>query len=591
CHVSIITINDDKNLALKMIRSSCMQLFSYAIKELWPESKIAGNQISDEGFSYDVDVSNKLKQRDLYVIEKKMQEIAYRNYDILKKEISVQEAKLTFQKLSEPYKFLLFNNDKFNNKKKISLYYHENHVDYTEELQLPNIRFCRYFKIQSISGVYWLGDVHNKMLQRVYVIVWATNKHLQLYFSRIKELEKRDHRLVGKKLDLYHIQEESPGMVFWHHNGWIIFKELETFIREKLKIFNYQEVKSPTILDQIIWKKSGHWENYKESIFTTISEKHQYCLKPMNCPAHIQIYNQKLRSYKELPMRIAEFGSCHRNESSGSLHGLMRIRAFTQDDAHIFCTTNQIRSEVHHCIKMIYDIYNIFGFQEIKVKFSSRPKKRIGDDTTWDYAEKDLIRVLQENNLPFEYQAGEGAFYGPKIEFLLLDSLNRMWQCGTIQLDFYLPKRLNAFYINEDNDRIVPVMIHRAILGSIERFLGILIEEYSGSFPLWLAPYQVLIVSISKTQSSYVTSLKNRILDSGLRVEIDIRNVTIGLKVKDFISKKIPYMLICGDSEVARNVVTIRTRSGKIFKHYNIDYFIAILLKDNKNRSINELEE
>lgn len=590
CKINIITMNN-KEIALKMLRYSCMQLFSYAIKVLWPDAKMANNQLINEGFYYDVDMKYRIQQSDLITIETKMQEIARKNYNIFKKVVSCQEAQLTFQKLSESYKFLLLNDSKYKRKEQIILYYHENHVDFTKGLQLPNIRFCRNFKIQKFSGVYWLGNIHNKILQRIYITVWNTNKQLSLYLNKLKESERRDHRKIGKQLDLYHIQEKSPGMVFWHNNGWIIFKELVAFIREKLKIFEYQEVKSPIILDKKLWKRSGHWDNYKDSMFVTFSEKRSYCIKPMNCPAHLQIFNQRLISYKELPIRMAEFGSCHRNETSGSLHGLMRIRAFTQDDAHIFCTKSQIRSEINHCIKMIYNVYNVFGFKEIKVKFSSRPKHRIGNDKTWDEAERDLIDVLKENDLSFEHQEGEGAFYGPKIELILLDSLNRMWQCGTIQLDFYLSKRLKSFYIDKNNKRKTPVVIHRAILGSIERFIGILIEEYSGSLPLWLSPIQVMIINITDNHIDYVNSLKNSLVNHGIRVKIDIRNVTMGFKIKEFIISKIPYMLICGDHELEQTSVTIRTRSGRVFKNFNFDNFISILLKENNTRSFCKLEE
>jgi len=591
CKVNIITINNNKEIALKVIRYSCMQLFSYAIKLLWPDAKMGDNQLISEGFYYDIDMKHKIQQNDLTIIEKKMRDLAHTNYNIFKKVMSCEEAQLTFQKLSESYKFLLLKGSEYNKKEKISLHYHENHVDFTKVVQLPNIRFCRFFKIQRFSGVYWLGNIHNRVLQRIYITVWSTDKQLTLYLNKLKESKKRDHRKIGKKLDLYHIQEESPGMVFWHNNGWIIFKELVAFIREKLRIFEYEEVKSPMMLDKQLWQKSGHWDNYKDSMFITFSEKYSYCIKPMNCPAHLQIFNQKLRSYKDLPIRMAEFGSCHRNEPSGSLHGLMRIRAFTQDDAHIFCTKSQIRSEINHCIKMIYDVYSIFGFKQIQVKFSSRPLNRIGDDKTWDDAEQDLIEVLKDNKLEFEYQEGQGAFYGPKIELILLDSLSRMWQCGTIQLDFYLPKRLKSFYIDKSNNRRTPVIIHRAILGSIERFIGILIEEYSGSLPLWLSPVQVTIISISDNHIEYVNLLRNRLISYGIRIKIDVRSITMSLKIKEFIVSKVPYMLICGNNEVKTSMVTVRTRNGKIFKNFDFNKFVSVLLNENNTRGFCNLEE
>ncbi|MDE5285244.1 MAG: threonine--tRNA ligase, partial [Buchnera aphidicola] len=431
-----------------------------------------------------------------------------------------------------------------------SLYYHEKYIDIDMGMQVFNIKCCQYFKLQNISGVYWKNNNKNKMLQRIYGTSWSSKKDLNKYLHYIAEIDKRDHRKIGKLLQLYHFQPESPGMVFWHHYGWIIFNQLENFIRLKLKKYKYQEVKTPLLIDKEMWKKSGHWENYQDSIFTTTSENKEYCIKPMNCPGHVQIFNDGIKSYRDLPIRMSEFGSCHRNESSGSLHGLMRIRNFTQDDAHIFCTKNQIRNEINNCIQMVYNVYSVFNFKKILVKLSTRPQKRIGNDFLWDQAEQDLSDMLLQNNLLFERQEGEGAFYGPKIEFILQDSLNRHWQCGTIQLDFYLPDRLHSFYIDENNTRQIPIMIHRAILGSIERFIGILIEENSGNLPTWLSPIQVVIVSFYNIPNDYITKLIKQFSKKNIRTELDIRNEKIGLKIREHTLRKVPYILIYGEKEI-----------------------------------------
>ncbi|AKC60514.1 threonine--tRNA ligase [Blochmannia endosymbiont of Camponotus (Colobopsis) obliquus] len=403
-------------------------------------------------------------------------------------------------------------------------------------------------------------------------------------------MDARDHRKLGKQLDLYHMQEEAPGMVFWHNNGWIILHELKKFIRTKLKVYQYQEVKSPIMMDRVLWDKTGHWENYAEHIFSTVSENRDYCIKPMNCPGHIQIFNQSLKSYKDLPIRMAEFGNCHRNEPSGSLHGLMRVRSFLQDDAHIFCTISQVREEIKNCIKMTYDIYATFGFNKIIVKLSTRPEKRIGNDTLWDVAEHDLSSILTEIGVSFTYQKFEGAFYGPKIEFSLLDCLDRTWQCGTVQLDFSLPHRLNAFYINKKNERIAPIMIHRAILGSIERFIGILTEEFSGFYPTWLAPIQVVLMNITSDQTDYILKLAQKLSQHNIRIKLDLRNKKIGFKIREHTLHRIPYMLVCGNKEINMNKVAVRTFRGKTLGHYDINIFIKKILYEIKNYGLNQLE-
>ena len=484
-NLEIITAKDEDGL--EIIRHSCAHLLGHAIKQLFPDVKMAIGPTIENGFYYDVDLDRSLTQEDIDAIEKRMLELAKTNYDVIKTPVSWQEARDTFEKRGEPYKMAILD-ENIERTATPALYHHEEYIDMCRGPHVPNMRFCQHFKLMKVAGAYWRGDSKNKMLQRIYGTAWADKKQLEEYLTRLEEAAKRDHRKIGKALDLYHMQEEAPGMVFWHNDGWTIFRELETFVRTKLKEYDYQEVKGPFMMDRVLWEKTGHWQNYGDLMFTTQSENREYAIKPMNCPGHVQIFNQGLKSYRDLPIRMAEFGSCHRNEPSGSLHGLMRVRGFTQDDAHIFCTEDQIESEVTSCIKMFYDIYSTFGFQNIQVKLSTRPEKRIGADDMWDRAEAGLAAALAHNGLEYEIQEGEGAFYGPKIEFALRDCLDREWQCGTIQLDFALPGRLNASYVAEDNDRRTPVMIHRAILGSIERFIGIITEEYAGFFPAWLAP-------------------------------------------------------------------------------------------------------
>ncbi|MDQ6569713.1 MAG: threonine--tRNA ligase, partial [Haemophilus parainfluenzae] len=466
-NLEIITAKDEDGL--EIIRHSCAHLLGHAIKQLFPDVKMAIGPTIENGFYYDVDLDRSLTQEDIDAIEKRMLELAKTNYDVIKTPVSWQEARDTFEKRGEPYKMAILD-ENIERTATPALYHHEEYIDMCRGPHVPNMRFCQHFKLMKVAGAYWRGDSKNKMLQRIYGTAWADKKQLAEYLTRLEEAAKRDHRKIGKALDLYHMQEEAPGMVFWHNDGWTIFRELETFVRTKLKEYDYQEVKGPFMMDRVLWEKTGHWQNYGDLMFTTQSENREYAIKPMNCPGHVQIFNQGLKSYRDLPIRMAEFGSCHRNEPSGSLHGLMRVRGFTQDDAHIFCTEDQIESEVTSCIKMVYDIYSTFGFQNIQVKLSTRPEKRIGADDMWDRAEAGLAAALAHNGLEYELQEGEGAFYGPKIEFALRDCLDREWQCGTIQLDFALPGRLNASYVAEDNDRRTPVMIHRAILGSIERF-------------------------------------------------------------------------------------------------------------------------
>ena len=586
--LEIITAKDEDGL--EIIRHSCAHLFGHAIKQLFPDVKMAIGPTIENGFYYDIDLDRSLTQEDLDVIEKRMLELAKTNYDVVKKRVTWQEARDTFEKRGEPYKMAILD-ENIERTATPALYHHLEYIDMCRGPHVPNMRFCQHFKLQKVAGAYWRGDSKNKMLQRIYGTAWADKKQLAEYLTRLEEAAKRDHRKIGKALDLYHMQEEAPGMVFWHNDGWTIFRELETFVRTKLKQYDYQEVKGPFMMDRVLWEKTGHWQNYADLMFTTQSENREYAIKPMNCPGHVQIFNQGLKSYRDLPIRMAEFGSCHRNEPSGSLHGLMRVRGFTQDDAHIFCTEDQIESEVTSCIKMVYDIYSTFGFTNIAVKLSTRPENRIGSDEMWDRAEAGLAAALAHNGLEYEIQEGEGAFYGPKIEFALRDSIGREWQCGTVQLDFALPGRLDATYVAEDNSRKTPVMIHRAILGSIERFIGIITEEYAGFFPAWLAPTQAVVMNITDSQADYVQKVAKQLSDVGLRVKTDLRNEKVGFKIREHTLRRVPYMLVCGDKEIAEGKVAVRTRKGADLGTFTVEEFAAILKNQVRSRELKLLNE
>ncbi|MBF0751086.1 MULTISPECIES: threonine--tRNA ligase [unclassified Pasteurella] len=586
--LEILTAKDEDGL--EIIRHSCAHLLGHAIKQLFPDVKMAIGPTIENGFYYDVDLDRSLTQEDIEAIEKRMLELAKTNYDVVKKRVTWQEARDTFEQRGEPYKMAILD-ENIERTATPALYHHQEYIDMCRGPHVPNMRFCHHFKLQKVAGAYWRGDSKNKMLQRIYGTAWADKKQLAEYLQRLEEAAKRDHRKIGKALDLYHMQEEAPGMVFWHNDGWTIFRELETFVRTKLKEYDYQEVKGPFMMDRVLWEKTGHWQNYGDLMFTTQSENREYAIKPMNCPGHVQIFNQGLKSYRDLPIRMAEFGSCHRNEPSGSLHGLMRVRGFTQDDAHIFCTEDQIESEVTSCIKMVYDIYSTFGFTDIYVKLSTRPENRIGSDEMWDRAEAGLAAALAHNHLEYEVQEGEGAFYGPKIEFALRDSLGREWQCGTVQLDFALPGRLEASYVAEDNGRKIPVMIHRAILGSIERFIGIITEEYAGFFPAWLAPTQAVVMNITDSQADYVKQVAKQLSDAGLRVKTDLRNEKVGFKIREHTLRRVPYMLVCGDKEIAEGKVAVRTRKGMDLGTFSVEEFAEILKKQVRNRELKLLNE
>ena len=579
----ILTVKDEESL--EFIRHSCAHLLGHAVKQLFPDVKMAIGPVIDKGFYYDIDLEHKLTQEDLDAIEKRMLQLAKTNYDVVKKKVSWQEARDTFEARGETYKMEILD-ENVSKDDQPGLYHHEEYVDMCRGPHVPNMKFCHHFKLMSVAGAYWRGDSDNKMLQRIYGTAWADKKQLKAHLNHLEEAAKRDHRKIGKALDLWHWQEDAPGMVFWHNNGWTIYRELEDFVRVKLEEYGYDEVKGPLMMDRTLWEKSGHWDKYAENMFTTHSEHREYAIKPMNCPGHVQIFNQGLKSYRDLPLRMAEFGTCHRNEPSGALHGLMRVRGFTQDDAHVFCTEDQVQEEVLGCIRMVFDTYQTFGFENIKVMLSTRPEKRIGTDEMWDKAESDLEKALQEYGIDYELLPGEGAFYGPKIEFTLFDCLDRAWQCGTVQLDFALPERLGASYVAENNDRRIPVMIHRAILGSIERFIGILTEEFAGLFPTWLAPQQAVILNITDKQADFCHDLAKKLQKHGIRANADLRNEKIGFKIREHTLSRVPYMLVVGDQEMEAGEVAVRTRKGVDLGKIPVDDFIKMVSGEINSRSL-----
>lgn len=581
--LQIITARDEEGL--EIIRHSCAHLIGHAIKQLWPDTKMAIGPVIDNGFYYDVEMSHSLTQDDLQKLEKRMQELAKTNYDVIKKKVSWQEARDTFEGRGESYKMEILD-ENIPKDSRPGLYHHEEYIDMCRGPHVPNMRFCQHFKLMKVAGAYWRGNSDNKMLQRIYGTAWADKKALNAYLTRLEEAEKRDHRKIGKTLDLFHWQEEAPGMVFWHNDGWSIYTELEKFVRQMLRKYQYDEVKGPLMMDRVLWERSGHWDKYAENMFTTESEKREYAIKPMNCPGHVQIFNQGLKSYRDLPLRMAEFGCCHRNEPSGALHGLMRVRGFTQDDAHIFCTEEQMLDEVCLCIDMIYDAYKAFGFEKIAVKLSTRPEQRVGSDEIWDKAEKALADALDSKGIEFQYLPGEGAFYGPKIEFTLYDCLDRAWQCGTVQADFSMPGRLGSTYVAEDGERKVPVMIHRAVLGSLERFIGILTEEFAGFFPLWLAPQQVVVMNITDNQAEYAKKCVQKLQELGFRAKSDLRNEKIGFKIREHTLKRIPYMLVVGDKEMEAGEVAVRSRRGDDLGKMNLEAFIALAQQEVAEKTI-----
>ncbi len=557
--LSIITDKDAEGLEL--IRHSTAHLLAYAVKELFPEAQVTIGPVIENGFYYDFSYARPFTPEDLAAIEKRMAELVKLDLPIVRRVLPRDEAVAYFKRIGEHYKAEIISSIPAD--QEVSLYSEGEFTDLCRGPHVPSTGKLKVFKLMSVAGAYWRGDHRNEMLQRIYGTAWAKKEDLDAYLHRLEEAEKRDHRKLAKQLDLFHMQDDAPGMVFWHPNGWTIWQEVEQYMRTKFREYGYLEVRTPTILDRTLWEKSGHWENYRDNMFTTHSEARDYAVKPMNCPGHVQIFNHGLHSYRDLPMRLAEFGSCHRNEPSGSLHGLMRVRGFIQDDAHIFCAERQIESEVADFIVMLQKIYADFGFNDVLVKLSTRPEKRVGSDETWDKAETALAAALKQNKLEYDLQPGEGAFYGPKIEFSLKDTLGRVWQCGTIQLDFNLPVRLGAEYVDEDNTRKAPVMLHRAILGSLERFIGILIEHHAGAFPLWLSPVQLVVMNISQAQEDYTAWVANTLREAGFRVQIDLRNEKITYKIREHSLQKLPYQLIVGDKEVAAGLVAVRNRKGE----------------------------
>lgn len=572
--LTIFTPRDEDGV--EIIRHSCAHLLGHAFKQMWPEAKMAIGPTIDNGFYYDVELEHILTEEDVAALEKRMLELAKSNYEVVKKKVSWQEAVDVFEARGEDYKLEILNDDIAKDDQP-GLYHHEEYVDMCRGPHVPNMRFCHHFKLLRTSGAYWRGDSDNKMLQRIYGTAWSDKKQLKQHLKFLEEAAKRDHRKIGKKLNLFHIQEEAPGMVFWHPHGWSIYTAIETYMRQVLSVNGYQEIKTPQVVDRTLWEKSGHWDKFRENMFTVESESRDYAVKPMNCPCHVQVFNQGLKSYRDLPLRLAEFGSCHRNEASGTLQGLMRVRGFVQDDAHIFCEEAAIQEEVSVFTDLLFDVYKDFGFEDVLIRLSTRPPERVGSDEVWDKSEKALADALNAKGLDWIELPGEGAFYGPKIEFSLRDCLGRVWQCGTIQVDFSMPGRLGAQYVAEDGSRHTPVMLHRAVLGSFERFIGILIEHYEGAFPAWLAPTQAVLLNITDNQREYVQKVEKSLQNSGFRVVSDLRNEKIGFKIREHTLQKVPFLLVVGDKEVESGTVSVRARGGEDLGSLNLDAVEALL--------------
>jgi len=575
----IFTPKDEDGI--EIIRHSCAHLLGHAVKQLFPDVKMAIGPTIENGFYYDIDLEHKLTDEDVIAIEERMRELAKTEYDVIKKNVSWQEAYDAFSARGESYKLEILDRD-IPKDATPGLYHHEEYVDMCRGPHVPNMRFCAHFKLMRVSGAYWRGDSNNKMLQRIYGTAFADAKQLKAYITQMEEASKRDHRRLGRQLDLFHMQDEAPGMVFWHPKGWTVYKTIEDYMRIKQQRNGYQEISTPQIVDLTLWQRSGHADKFAEGMFTLKTDERDFAVKPMNCPCHVQVYNQGLKSYRELPLRLAEFGSCHRNEPSGSLHGIMRVRGFTQDDAHIFCTEEQIQGEVANFIDLLHEVYADFGFlrEDLIYRLSTRPEQRVGSDEVWDKAEKSLADALNAQDLPWVELPGEGAFYGPKIEFSLKDSIGRVWQVGTIQVDFSMPGRLDAQYVAEDGSRQVPVMLHRAVLGSFERFIGILIEHYEGQFPLWLAPQQAMVLNITDKQAPYITNIVEKLQEAGIRAVSDLRNEKIGFKIREHTLSKIPYLLVAGDKEVEQGTVTVRTRKGEDLGSFTVEALIERLKQE-----------
>ena len=585
--LSIVTEKDSD--ALEILRHSCAHLLAMAVKELFPTAQVTIGPVIEDGFFYDFAFERSFTMDDLAKIEKRMEELAAKDTPVIRSVMSRPDAIKLFESMGEQYKVEIIGS--IPGEEDLSFYQQNDFIDLCRGPHVPSLGKLKAFKLMKVAGAYWRGDSNNAMLQRVYGTCWANKKDLQAYLMRLEEAGKRDHRKLGKQLGLFHVQEEAPGMVFWHPNGWTMYQVLEQYMRQVQRDNGYLEVKTPQVVDRVLWERSGHWSNYADNMFTTHSESRDYAIKPMNCPCHVQIFNQGLKSYRDLPLRLAEFGACHRNEPSGSLHGLMRVRGFTQDDAHIFCTEEQIGKEAADFIALTLQVYKDFGFDEVALKLSTRPVKRVGSDELWDSAEAAMAKALNDAGLDWELQPGEGAFYGPKIEFSLKDCLGRVWQCGTLQLDFNLPTRLDASFVAEDNTRRPPVMLHRAILGSFERFIGVLIEHYAGLLPPWLAPVQAVVMNITDHQAEASQKFVNQLKAQGFRVLSDLRNEKIGFKIRERTLERIPYLLVVGDREVEQNTVSVRTRDGKDLGSMSIPEFADKLRADIALRGRVSLEK
>ncbi|OJY59399.1 threonine--tRNA ligase [Thiobacillus sp. 0-1251] len=573
--LAIVTAKDAE--ALDLIRHDAAHIMAQAVQELYPGTQVTIGPAIEDGFYYDFARAEPFTPDDLVAIEKRMDEIVKRDLPIQREVWDREEAMKVFADLGETYKVQIID-EVIPQGEELSIYRQGDWFDVCRGPHLPSTgKLPRAFKLMKLAGAYWRGDSKNAMLQRIYGTAWAKKEDLEAYQHRLEEAEKRDHRRLAKQLDLLHMQDEAPGMVFWHPKGWIVWQQIEQYMRQKFVEYGYDEVRTPAVMDRSLWEKSGHWDNYRDNMFTTASENRDYAVKPMNCPGHVQIFNSGLHSYRDLPLRLAEFGSCHRNEPSGALHGIMRVRGFTQDDAHIFCAEDQIEAEVADFIVMLQKVYADFGFNDVLVKLSTRPDKRVGSDESWDKAEAALAAALEKNGLAFDLQPGEGAFYGPKIEFTLKDTLGRLWQCGTIQLDFNLPVRLGAEYVAEDNSRKIPVMLHRAILGSMERFIGILIEHHAGNFPLWLAPVQVMVLNISERQAEYAQTVVQALREAGIRAVSDLSNNKITYKIREHSLQKLPYQVVVGDKEMEAGVVAVRARGNQDLGQLGLNDLIARL--------------
>lgn len=574
--LAIITERDAEGVDL--IRHSTAHLLAYAVKELFPEAQVTIGPVIESGFYYDFAYSRPFTPEDLTAIEKRMAELAKKDLPVTRKVLPRDEAVAYFKSIGEKYKAELI--AAIPADQEVSLYSEGTFTDLCRGPHVPSTGKLKVFKLMKVAGAYWRGDSKNEMLQRIYGTAWAKKEDLEAYLFRLEEAEKRDHRKLGKQLDLFHMQDEAPGMVFWHPKGWSMWQVIEQYMRAVYRDNGYQEIRCPQIIDRVLWEKSGHWEHYKANMFTTESEKHDYAIKPMNCPGHVQVFNADLRSYRELPLRYGEFGSCHRNEPSGGLHGLMRVRGFVQDDGHIFCTEGQIESEVTAFNALVLKVYKDFGFNEVAVKLALRPESRVGSDEIWDKSETALRAALRASGMTWEELPGEGAFYGPKIEFHIKDAIGRSWQCGTVQVDFSMPGRLGAEFVDEDNSRKVPVMLHRAILGSLERFIGILVENHAGALPLWLAPVQMVVMNISQAQEEYAAKVTEMLKASGLRAQSDLRNEKITYKIREHSLQRLPYQLIVGDKEVAAGLVAVRSRTGEDLGQMNVEALLQRLKQE-----------